>query len=78
MACNVHCKPSPLQADIRQYGGQEMLLANDPSIMDYFNEEVLNQEPPAIQEFMFQTSILSHLNASICEAVTADGEAHQH
>jgi len=39
-------------------------------IMDYLMEEVLQQQSPAIQEFLLQTSILERLNASLCDSVT--------
>jgi LuxR family maltose regulon positive regulatory protein len=38
-------------------------------ILDYLVEEVLNRQPPGIQEFLLQTSILERLTASLCDAV---------
>ncbi|MBN1246238.1 MAG: helix-turn-helix transcriptional regulator, partial [Anaerolineae bacterium] len=38
-------------------------------ILDYLLEEVLNRQPPGIQEFLLQTSILERLTASLCNAV---------
>jgi LuxR family maltose regulon positive regulatory protein len=38
-------------------------------IMDYLVEEVLNRQPPDIQEFLLKTSILDRLTASLCDAV---------
>lgn len=39
-------------------------------IAGYLVEEVLILQPPEVQEFLLQTSILERLNASLCEAVT--------
>ncbi len=39
-------------------------------IMDYLLEEVLNQQPTQVRKFLAQTSILTRLNADLCDAVT--------
>lgn len=39
-------------------------------IMDYLAEEVLNQQPSNIRQFLLETSILDRLCASLCIAVT--------
>lgn len=38
-------------------------------ILDYLVEEVLQQQPPRLQTFLLQTSILTRLTGSLCEAV---------
>jgi LuxR family maltose regulon positive regulatory protein len=38
-------------------------------VLDYLTEEVLSQQPPAIQDFLFETSILSRMCADLCDAV---------
>ena len=38
-------------------------------ILDYLVEEVLDRQPPDIQAFLLQTSILERLTASLCDAV---------
>jgi LuxR family maltose regulon positive regulatory protein len=38
-------------------------------ILDYLIEEVLDRQPPTIQEFLLQTSILERMSAPLCEAV---------
>jgi LuxR family maltose regulon positive regulatory protein len=38
-------------------------------VLDYLTEEVLNQQPPAIQDFVIETSILSRMCAELCDAV---------
>jgi len=39
-------------------------------IVDYLVEEVLQQQPEAVRNFLLQTAILGQLNGSLCEAVT--------
>jgi LuxR family maltose regulon positive regulatory protein len=38
-------------------------------ILDYLVEEVLDQQPPDVQEFLLQTSILERLTGPLCDAV---------
>ncbi|MCB0167556.1 MAG: tetratricopeptide repeat protein [Anaerolineae bacterium] len=38
-------------------------------VIDYLAEEVLAQQPPAIQTFLLHTSILDRLSAPLCDAV---------
>ena len=44
-------------------------------IIGYLVEEVLDQQPPAVQRFLLETSILERLTADLCEAVTEAGDA---
>jgi len=48
---------------IRTFTGSHRL------VLDYLIEEVLNQQPEAIQTFLLQTAILDRLNGSLCDAV---------
>lgn len=41
-------------------------------ILDYLVEEVLQQQPAAVQRFLLQTSILEQLCAPLCDAVTRE------
>ncbi|WP_335871485.1 LuxR C-terminal-related transcriptional regulator [Bacillus sp. 2205SS5-2] len=41
-------------------------------VMDYLLEEVLNQQPESIQQFLVKTSILNRLCGSLCDAVMVD------
>jgi LuxR family maltose regulon positive regulatory protein len=43
---------------------------DDRYIVDYLAEEVLARQPEHVQQFLLQTSILSRLNGSLCDAVT--------
>ncbi len=41
-------------------------------ILDYFVTEILHKQPEALQRFLLHTSVLDHLNASLCDAVTCE------
>lgn len=41
-------------------------------LLDYVQEEILQQQPPAVQDFLLQTSVLTHLNPALCQMVTGD------
>ena len=43
-------------------------------VLDYLIEEVLNQQPDDIQDFLLQTAILDRLTGDLCDAVT--GQNH--
>ena len=50
---------------------------DDRYIVDYLLGEVLQAQPAGIRDFLLETSILSRLNGSLCDAVTGghDGQA---
>jgi LuxR family maltose regulon positive regulatory protein len=39
-------------------------------ILDYLIEEVFKRQPAEVQDFLLKTSLLEHLSASLCDAVT--------
>jgi LuxR family maltose regulon positive regulatory protein len=41
-------------------------------VLDYLVEEVLEQQPEPVQAFLLQSSILSRLTGSLCDALTGD------
>jgi LuxR family maltose regulon positive regulatory protein len=43
-------------------------------VLDYLTGEVLDRQPPAVQQFLQQTSVLSRLTPALCDAV-CQGEA---
>ena len=45
-------------------------------VLDYLVEEVLDQQPPGVQDFLLKTAILDRLSGPLCDAVTgqADGQ----
>jgi LuxR family maltose regulon positive regulatory protein len=63
------------QTDIHQF--VQSFTGSHRFIVDYLVEEVLNHQPDAVRDFLFQTSILDRLSASLCDAVTGrdDGQA---
>ncbi len=44
-------------------------------ILTYLTEEVLRQQPPAVQDFLLQTSILQRLHGALCDAVRARSDS---
>jgi LuxR family maltose regulon positive regulatory protein len=55
---------SDVPAFIQAFTGSHVYIA------EYLMEEVLRQQPPEVQSFLLQTSILERLNAELCEAIT--------
>jgi LuxR family maltose regulon positive regulatory protein len=45
-------------------------------ILDYLIEEVFQQQPTHVQDFLLKTSILDRLTAPLCDAVTARDDGH--
>jgi LuxR family maltose regulon positive regulatory protein len=43
-------------------------------VLDYLVEEVLQQQPPAIQQFLLKTSILDRLTGPLCDRVAGNQE----
>jgi LuxR family transcriptional regulator, maltose regulon positive regulatory protein len=62
-ALSMRRDPSP-DAFVRQFSGANRF------IVDYLVEDVLNQQPGGIREFLTRTSILGRFCAPLCEAVT--------
>src|SRR5262249_15892134 len=46
-------------------------------LLDYFALEVLASQPEALQLFLLQTSLLGHMTASLCNAVTGGWDSEQ-
>jgi LuxR family maltose regulon positive regulatory protein len=46
-------------------------------VLDYLTEEVLEQQPGPVREFLLETSVLERLSGALCDAVTGrdDGQA---
>jgi LuxR family maltose regulon positive regulatory protein len=44
-------------------------------VLDYLSEEVLSRQPASVQTFLLQTSVLSRLSGSLCDAVTGKPES---
>ena len=49
-------------------------VIGDATIDEYLADEVLGQQPPAVQSFLLRTSIVDHFCASLCQAILAAEE----
>ena len=67
-ALSMRRDPSP-DAFVRQFSGANRF------IVDYLVEDVLNQQPSGIREFLTRTAILGRFCAPLCEAVTGSADA---
>ena len=48
----------------------QTFTGSDRFVLDYLFEEVFNLQTEDVQDFLIKTSILDHLSAGVCEAVT--------
>jgi LuxR family maltose regulon positive regulatory protein len=57
-------------------GFVESFSGSHRHVLDYLTEEVLERQPQAVREFLFETSVLGRLSGPLCDAVTgrADGQ----
>ena len=58
--------PAPRSIFVQAFTGSNRF------VLDYLIEEVLNQQPPLLQEFLLKTSILERLSGSLCDAVCGE------
>lgn len=58
-------------AFVQQLSGSHRLL------LDYIQEEILASQPARIQRFLFQISVLTRMNASLCSAVTGEEKSQE-
>lgn len=58
-----------LEASIRQFRGRQQPIA------EYLLEEVLHDLPASLRDFLLDTSVLTRLNVSLCEAVTGQSDS---
>jgi ATP/maltotriose-dependent transcriptional regulator MalT len=56
---------------------QEEVSGSHRHIVDYLNEEVLRQQPPAILDFLLRTSLLERFSAPLCDAVLGQSDSQQ-
>jgi LuxR family maltose regulon positive regulatory protein len=52
----------------------QALTGSQRYLLDYVQEEILARLPTPVRDFLLHTSILSHMSASVCQAVTAEPE----
>jgi LuxR family maltose regulon positive regulatory protein len=55
----------------------DRLAQSNRYILEYLTEEVLAQQPPALQSFLLQTSILNPLCGALCDAVRQDNDSRE-
>ncbi|MCD4754087.1 MAG: LuxR C-terminal-related transcriptional regulator [Anaerolineaceae bacterium] len=53
----------------------EAFTGSNRLVLDYLIEDVLEQQPETIQNFLLQTSILHRLNSSLCNAITGQTDS---
>ncbi len=58
-------------------GAVQAFTGSHRYILDYFAREVIERLPGSTQEFLCQTAILDHLEASLCDAVTGRSDSRQ-
>lgn len=58
-------------------GFVESFSGSNRFVLDFLIEEVLSQQPPDIQEFLYKTSILRRMSAPLCNAVTGRSDSQQ-
>ncbi len=46
-------------------------------ILDYLTDEVIAESPESIKSFLLQTSILNHLSAAVCDAITEQDNSQE-
>jgi LuxR family maltose regulon positive regulatory protein len=51
------------------------LVGSEPDVYDFLAEEVLNQQEEATRRFLLETSILTELTPTLCQAVTGRQDA---
>jgi LuxR family maltose regulon positive regulatory protein len=67
--------------DQRQFSEQEVeqrfaiIIGHQRSIVDYLVTDVLASQPESLQTFLLQTTALSRLTASLCDAVTGRNDS---
>ncbi len=49
----------------------EALTGSQRYLLDYVQEEILARLPESVRDFLLHSAILSHLDAAVCQAVTA-------
>ncbi|HLV98250.1 MAG TPA: LuxR C-terminal-related transcriptional regulator [Ktedonobacterales bacterium] len=53
------------------------LSGNQRLLLDYFQEEILAHQTPAVRRFLLRVSILPRMHASLCQAVTGNAVSQE-
>lgn len=68
-ALSIATQPHRSSEVIREFSSQ------DRNLQDYLFQSVLNTQPPEVRDFLLQTSMLSKMSASLCDAVVEGGNS---
>ena len=70
--------PQAIEQALLSLGERAGFSGPHRSLLDYFVSEILETQPEPLQLFLLQTSVLSCLNGSLCDAITGhEGSAEQ-
>ncbi|HEX3052280.1 MAG TPA: LuxR C-terminal-related transcriptional regulator [Aggregatilineaceae bacterium] len=72
----LHLAALSLRNSADPQGFIESFRGSHRHVIDYLAEEVWQRQPERIRAFLSQTSILDHLSASLCEAITGQSDSH--
>ncbi len=67
-ALSLQGRPTTRSAFVQAFTGSHRF------VLDYLVAEVLEQQPPALQDFLLKTSVLERLTGPLCDAVVGDRE----
>lgn len=71
LALQEHRNPQEIEQTLATFSGSHQ------HILEYLVAEVLNAQPPALQMFLLQTSLLARLNGSLCDMLTGRQDSMQ-
>jgi LuxR family maltose regulon positive regulatory protein len=63
------------QPDVARF--VESFSGSHRHVLDYLTEEVLEQQPEPVREFLLETSVLDRLSGPLCDAVTGRADSQQ-
>lgn len=72
-AAGLHLAALALQAAPPGEAALRAFTGSHRHVVDYFAEQVLEQQTPEAQTFLLETAVLQRLTAGLCEAVTGRG-----
>jgi LuxR family maltose regulon positive regulatory protein len=58
-------------------GFVETFSGSNRHVLDFLTEEVLERQPEGVREFLLKTSVLEHMSAALCDALTSRKDGQQ-
>ena len=58
-------------------GFVEAFSGSNRHVLDFLAEEVLGRQPEGVREFLLKTSVLEHMSAPLCDALTGSEDGQQ-